>query len=112
MLEVDNRYEENMIWDGEFFDSGSWCGKVLTLPSGHVTRLEFAGDEVFRGLAGLVWFVNEKSLDTYFSIVFANPLTASATFNAWAGPPPAELLQEMWAAPAVPAKGVQDFQPH
>ena len=40
-------------------------------------------------------------------LVFSNPLTTSATFNAWAGPPPAELLQEMWTAPAVPAKGVQ-----
>eukprot|EP00913_Durusdinium_trenchii_P028014 g26265.t1 len=50
---------------------------------------------------------SEKSLDTYFSIVFSNPLTTSATFGAWAGPPPAELLQEMWAAQAVPAKGVQ-----
>ena len=40
-------------------------------------------------------------------LVFSNPLTTSATFNAWAGPPPAELLQEMWTAPPVPAKGVQ-----
>lgn len=107
VIEVDNRYEESMVLDGDFFDSGSWCGKVASLEAGKVTRLEFAGDEVFRGLAGLVWFVSEKSLDTYFSIVFSNPLTTSATFGAWAGPPPAELLQEMWAAQAVPAKGVQ-----
>lgn len=108
VLEVDNRTEENMILDGDFFDSGSWCGaKVGCLAKQAVSRLEFASDEVFRGLAGLMWFVSEKSLDTYFSLVFSNPLTSSATFNAWAGPPPAELLQEMWAAPAVPPKGVQ-----
>lgn len=108
VLEIDNRSEENMILDGDFFDSGSWCGaKVACLETGKVSRLEFASDEVFRGLTGLMWFVSEKSLDTYFSLVFSNPLTTSATFNAWAGPPPAELLQEMWTAPAVPAKGVQ-----
>ena len=27
-----------------------------------VTKLEFVSNEVFRGLCGLVWFVNEKSL--------------------------------------------------
>eukprot|EP00435_Cladocopium_sp_Y103_P073185 s164_g42.t1 len=108
VLEIDNRSEENMILDGDFFDSGSWCGaKVACLETGKVSRLEFASDEVFRGLTGLMWFVSEKSLDTYFSLVFSNPLTTSATFNAWAGPPPAELLQEMWTAPPVPAKGVQ-----
>lgn len=54
-------------------------------------------------LTSFVW-----SFSTMFKgLVFSNPLTSSATFNAWAGPPPAELLQEMWAAPAVPPKGVQ-----
>ncbi len=62
--------EENMILDGDFFDSGSWCGaKVGCLAKQAVSRLEFASDEVFRGLAGLMWFVSEKSLDTYFSIL-------------------------------------------
>lgn len=57
-----------MILDGDFFDSGSWCGaKVACLETGKVSRLEFASDEVFRGLTGLMWFVSEKSLDTYFS---------------------------------------------
>lgn len=107
VLEVDNRSEEDMLLDGEFFDCGTWCGKVEALKKQEVSVLEFASDEVFRGLAGLVWFVSEKSLGTYFSVVFANPLTTSATFNAWAGPPPAELLQELWQAPEVPAKGVQ-----
>ena len=60
--------QENMILDGDFFDSGSWCGaKVASLETGKVSRLEFASDEVFRGLTGLMWFVSEKSLDTYFS---------------------------------------------
>ncbi|CAE7605464.1 ATJ10, partial [Symbiodinium sp. CCMP2456] len=107
ILEVDNRMEENMILDGEFFDSGGWNQKEHTLKSKEVTRLEFAGNDIFRGICGLVWYVSEKSLDTYFSLVFANPIAGNATFNAWAGPPPAELLQEMWAAPAVPEKGVQ-----
>ena len=69
--------------------------------------MEFAGNDIFRGICGLVWYVSEKSLDTYFSLVFSNPIAGNATFNAWAGPPPAELLQEMWAAPAIPEKGVQ-----
>ena len=57
-----------MILDGDFFDSGSWCGaKVACLERQQFSRLEFASDEVFRGLAGMMWFVSEKSLDTYFS---------------------------------------------
>ena len=107
VLEVDNRSEQPLQLDGAHFDCGTWCGQVERLEKQQVTRLEFASDEVFRGLAGLVWFVSEKTLDTYFSVVFANPLTGSASFNAWAGPPPAELLQELWQAPVVPEKGVQ-----
>ncbi|CAE7834974.1 CAJ1 [Symbiodinium microadriaticum] len=100
--------EENMILDGEFFDGGGWNQKSEhTLKSNEVTKLEFACNDIFRGIQGLAWYVSEKSLDTYFSLVFSNPIAGHATFNAWAGPPPAELLQEMWTAPAVPEKGVQ-----
>ncbi|CAJ1408198.1 unnamed protein product, partial [Effrenium voratum] len=101
ILEVDNRSEESMICDGDFFDSGSWCSKIDRLNRQEHTKLEFACDDFFSGLQGLVWFVSEKSLDTYFSVVFSNPMAGSATFNAWAGPPPAELLQEMRAAPVL-----------
>eukprot|EP00440_Ansanella_granifera_P056650 gb/GFBE01061403.1/.p1 GENE.gb/GFBE01061403.1/~~gb/GFBE01061403.1/.p1 ORF type:complete len:895 (+),score=210.96 gb/GFBE01061403.1/:1-2685(+) len=107
ILEVDNRTEETFMLDGTFFDSGSWSEKVTSLQKGAVTQLEFASDEVFRGLCGCAWYVNESSLDTYFSIVFSNPLAGSACFNAWAGPPPAELLQELWAAPGLQSGGVQ-----
>eukprot|EP00931_Biecheleriopsis_adriatica_P100381 TRINITY_DN75705_c0_g1_i1.p1 TRINITY_DN75705_c0_g1~~TRINITY_DN75705_c0_g1_i1.p1 ORF type:complete len:892 (-),score=238.95 TRINITY_DN75705_c0_g1_i1:80-2755(-) len=107
VLEVDNRTDESFILDGEFFDSGSWAEKVKSVSKGSVTKLGFSSNEVFRGLCGAVWFVNESSLDTYFSLVFSNPLAGSATFNAWAGPAPAELLQELWNAPAMTGTGVQ-----
>ena len=59
-------------------------------------------------LTSFVDGISHDQFSTMFKgLVFSNPLTSSATFNAWAGPPPAELLQEMWAAPAVPPKGVQ-----
>ena len=59
-------------------------------------------------LTSFVDRISHDQFSTMFKgLVFSNPLTSSATFNAWAGPPPAELLQEMWAAPAVPPKGVQ-----
>merc|ERR1719229_1926198 len=74
---------------------------VPSLPKATVTRLEFASEEMFRGICGLVWYVNQASLDTYFSMVFSNPLTGEGTFNAWAGPPPAELLQEIYVGPSI-----------
>lgn len=108
VLEIDNRAEENFILDGSYFESGQWAGApVKVLPHGAITTLQFASDEVLRGLCGLVWFVNEHGLDTYFSTVFTNPIAMEATFSAWAGPPPAELLQELYAAPPLCADGVQ-----
>jgi len=107
ILEVDNRTEENLMLDGEFFETGNWSHKANSLAKGSVTKLEFSSNEVFSGLGGLVWYVSESSLNTYFSMVFSNPLAANATFNAWAGPPPAELLSDMWSAPPLSGKGVQ-----
>jgi len=108
VLEIDNRTEENLVLDGTWFECGRWSGKsVRLLEKGVVTRLEFTSDEVFRGLSGVVWYVSESSLDTYFSATFTNPIAGDSTFNAWAGPPPAELLQELYASPAVSGEGVQ-----
>eukprot|EP00930_Biecheleria_cincta_P045141 TRINITY_DN31118_c0_g1_i1.p1 TRINITY_DN31118_c0_g1~~TRINITY_DN31118_c0_g1_i1.p1 ORF type:complete len:897 (-),score=215.42 TRINITY_DN31118_c0_g1_i1:84-2774(-) len=112
VLEVDNRTEENLVLDGDHFQSGCWNDKATSLNSRTVTRLEFGSDEVLRGLSGLVWYVSESSLDTYFSMVFSNPMAGGATFNAWAGPPPAELLQELWNAPYVQGTGVQVPEGH
>lgn len=39
--------------------------------------------------------------------MLSNPLTGEGAFNAWAGPPPAELLQELWLAPTLNCEGVQ-----
>jgi len=108
-MEIDNRSEENFKLDGEWFQYGSWQGKpVRSIPKSSTAKLEFCSDEVFGGLKGLVWFVNESTLDTYFSAVFTNPLAGDGTFNAWAGPPPAELKEEMGVAPSVSSyEGVQ-----
>mmetsp|Transcript_34194 Transcript_34194/g.102069 ORF Transcript_34194/g.102069 Transcript_34194/m.102069 type:complete len:906 (-) Transcript_34194:197-2914(-) len=108
-VEIDNRSEETFVLDGEWFDSGRWSGKPVDAVRKHsVSQLEFSGDEVFRGVAGVVWFVNETSLDMYFSLAFTNPLTGSGTFNAWAGPPPAELCQEAQSSASVlDQEGVQ-----
>ncbi|CAE7351236.1 unnamed protein product [Symbiodinium natans] len=64
IVEVDNRTEENMILDGELFESGGWQRKENSLKSKEVTKLEFVSTEVFHGLSGLLWYVSEKSLDT------------------------------------------------
>lgn len=114
IVEIDNRAEETFTLDGEWWDSGRWSGKpVVAIMKNSVSRLEFTGDEVFRGLSGAVWFVNDTSLDMYFSVVFSNPLTGDGTFNAWAGPPPAELCQEVYTAPSVlDQNGVQVPQGH
>jgi len=100
VIEIDNRSTERFLLDGDWFDIGHWLQKPIAvlLPSS-VTRLEFISNEPFRGISGLVWYVNESSLDTYFSIVFSNPFAGEGTFNAWAGPPPAELLKELYSAP-------------
>lgn len=108
VLEIDNRFKEAFELDGDWFESGGWGLKPSsrTLEPGCVTRLEFSSEEVFSGLRGLAWFVSQGSHDTYFSVVFSNPLTGVATFGAWAGPPPAELMQELYVCPAV-VEGVQ-----
>lgn len=109
IIEIDNRSELTFRLDGEHFDAGRWSTKsVMIVPKGKVTRLEFIGDEVFRGVTGLVWFVAESSFDAYFSAVFTNPIAHEGTFNAWAGAVPAELHQEMYmASPVGDQKGVQ-----
>lgn len=103
VIEVDNRTDDTFLLDGEWFDGGRWLSKsVSSIPQGSCAKLEFVSDEVFRGVCGLVWFVAETDLQTYVSVVFSNPVAGDATFNAWAGPPPAELLQEMYVAKPVP----------
>jgi len=109
ILEIDNRSEENFVFDGQWWDSGRWAqAPVPRIPKTSVSRLEFSGEEIFRGLSAVIWFVNESGLDMYFSFVFSNPLAGDGCFNAWAGSPPAELLQELYAAPSVgQQQGVQ-----
>lgn len=109
ILEIDNRSEESFVFDGQWWDSGRWAkAPVPCIPKTSVSRLEFSGEEIFRGLSAVIWFVNESSLDMYFSFVFSNPLAGDGCFNAWAGSPPAELLQELHAAPSVgQQQGVQ-----
>ena len=76
------------------------------LPPSPITLIYINHDK--SKLTSFVDRISHDQFSTMFKgLVFSNPLTSSATFNAWAGPPPAELLQEMWAAPAVPPKGVQ-----
>jgi len=71
-------------------------------------KLMFSSDEVFRGLSGLAWYVNESSLDTYFSIVFSNPLAGQGTFGAWSGATPEDLRQELFSSTALGnQRGVQ-----
>mmetsp|Transcript_81676 Transcript_81676/g.189702 ORF Transcript_81676/g.189702 Transcript_81676/m.189702 type:complete len:919 (-) Transcript_81676:103-2859(-) len=102
IVEIDNRSDETFQLDGDWWISGRWTGRPVTqILRNNVSRLEFVCDEVFRGVCGTVWYVNDTSLDKYFSIVFTNPLTGDGTFNAWAGPPPAELIQELHVAPSV-----------
>lgn len=109
VIEIDNRSDEAFVLDGEFFETGRWlAAPVSHIKKNGVTKLEFLSEEVLHGITGLVWFVSETGLDTYFSAVFCNPLAGTITFNAWAGPPPAELLAEMYTAPAIPdSAGVQ-----
>mmetsp|Transcript_23735 Transcript_23735/g.74712 ORF Transcript_23735/g.74712 Transcript_23735/m.74712 type:complete len:912 (-) Transcript_23735:89-2824(-) len=109
LIEIDNRSDETFRLDGEWWDAGRWLQKpVASIAKTSVTRLEIASDEVFRGVGAAIWYVNESSLDMYFSVVFTNPLTGDGSFNAWAGPPPAELLEELSVAPPVgDQEGVQ-----
>mmetsp|Transcript_59018 Transcript_59018/g.111184 ORF Transcript_59018/g.111184 Transcript_59018/m.111184 type:complete len:946 (+) Transcript_59018:59-2896(+) len=109
VIEIDNRSEENFLFDGDWFDAGRWHSKpVPVMPPTSRTRLEFCSDEFFRGVRGLCWFVNEATLNTYFSVVFSNPLAGEGTFDAWAGHPPAELREELWTASILSEqKGVQ-----
>jgi len=109
IVEIDNRSEESFIFDGQWWDSGRWAqGPVPCIPKTNKTKLEFSGEEIFRGLSAVIWFVNESSMDMYFSFLFSNPLAGDGCFNAWAGQPPAELLQELYSAPpVVQQQGVQ-----
>jgi len=115
LIEVDNRTEEDFHLDGEWFDPGRWLDRpTATIPrkgadkAQNVVKLKFTSGELFRGVAGVVWFVNEPGLDTYLSIAFSNPIAGYGTFGAWAGPPPAELLAELpLAQTADHSQGVQ-----
>lgn len=107
VIEIDNRSEETFVLDGQWSISGAWQSKpVQSIPKTSVTKLEFSSEDVLRGVHGLVWYVNESSLDKYFSAVFSNPLVGDGTFDAWAGPPPADLLAEMNNATTL-VEGVQ-----
>jgi len=109
IVEIDNRSGEIFRHDGDWIDAGRWLQKPVPMlaPEGRTT-LEFTSDEVLRGVQGCAWYVNESSLDTYFSVVFLNPLAGEGSFSAWAGPPPAELRKEILAAKALSEQsGVQ-----
>lgn len=98
VLEIDNRSSDTFQFDGHWFGAGRWlAGPVRQLPARDQTRLEFIGENLINGVHGLAWFVNERSLDTYVSFVFSNSL-AEGAFNAWAGPVPAELKEELACA--------------
>lgn len=74
-------------------------------------EIDFVGEDLVRGVAGLCWFVNEGGLDKYFSFVVSNPFAIDGVFSAWAGPPPAELYKEMACAPVLRRQsGVQVHQ--
>lgn len=109
VIEIDNRTEENFIFDGDWLDAGRWQqSPPPPLRPSTITKLEVVGEDSMRGVNGLTWYVNESSLDIYFSAVFCNPMVGDGLFNAWAGPPPLELKDEMYKAPSVATQlGVQ-----
>jgi len=103
VVEVDNRSRKCFQYDGSWFESGGWVDDkpVQRLEPYTVTTLSFASNEVFHGVCGLAWFVNDDEYDTYFSVALSNPVAQRSTFNAWAGPPPQDLFQELYSAPTL-----------
>jgi len=109
VVTVENRSDETFLHDGDWFDAGRWTTKLAPRipPQGRV-KLEFSSADFFSGLSGLAWYVNEGGLNTYFSIVFSNPLAGQGKFGAWAGAPPEDLLKELSSATALGSQqGVQ-----
>jgi len=109
VIEINNRSAETFVHDGEWFQSGCWTDcQLQSIPPNSVTTMGYTSDKLFQGVSGLAWYVNETSLDTYFCVVFSNPMAGDATFNAWAGQPPAELKEELYNAPSLAVQeGVQ-----
>jgi len=108
IVDIENRSEETFLHDGDWFNCGRWISKpVPRIPPKGRAKLEFCSDEVLRGLSGLAWYVNESSLNIYFSLAFSNPLAGQGTFNAWAGPPPEDLHAECCSPAAGSALGEQ-----
>eukprot|EP00927_Polykrikos_kofoidii_P039945 TRINITY_DN34227_c0_g1_i1.p1 TRINITY_DN34227_c0_g1~~TRINITY_DN34227_c0_g1_i1.p1 ORF type:complete len:901 (+),score=179.97 TRINITY_DN34227_c0_g1_i1:130-2832(+) len=110
VLEIENRSDLTFVYDGSWFERGNWVGipKEVSLKPKSMTRIVFNSSEVLGGVYGVAWFVNEDAYDTYVSVVFSNPLAGQGTFNAWVGPPPHDLRQEMVDAPVLGSQlGVQ-----
>eukprot|EP00929_Paragymnodinium_shiwhaense_P108875 TRINITY_DN75225_c0_g1_i1.p1 TRINITY_DN75225_c0_g1~~TRINITY_DN75225_c0_g1_i1.p1 ORF type:complete len:958 (-),score=220.14 TRINITY_DN75225_c0_g1_i1:219-3092(-) len=100
-LVIQNESEESFSFDGDLFDSGDWIvqGKakpVIKKGPSQVT-LDFKSSSLLQGLAGVAWFVNDSSHDTYVSFCFSNPLMGDGSFGAWVGAPPSDLRAELAA---------------
>lgn len=99
-IEVHNLSSETFSFDGDWFLAGQWLTeRPAKLKPNEKTNLVLVSDGMW-GVNGLCWYVNDSSHDIYCSIVFGYFTYSGATFNAWAGPPPAELLEEISKAPS------------
>mmetsp|Transcript_66134 Transcript_66134/g.175253 ORF Transcript_66134/g.175253 Transcript_66134/m.175253 type:complete len:862 (-) Transcript_66134:265-2850(-) len=96
VVEVENHSPHTFAIDGLLFEAGDWEVGARVLPAGSLeSRLEFASQDMLKGVSGVLWFVDESTREVYLSICLCNPIAGDASFAAWAGPPPSDLQAEL-----------------
>lgn len=96
VVEVENHSPHTFAIDGLLFEAGDWEVGPPVLPAGSMeSRLEFASQDMLKGVSGVLWFVDQSTREVYLSICLCNPIAGDASFAAWAGPPPSDLQAEL-----------------
>ncbi|CAE8626040.1 unnamed protein product, partial [Polarella glacialis] len=100
LVEVRNDSEYTFVFDGEWLRSGEWKSDQSTqIEAKSLTVLELHSTNLVKGLACVLWWVDSEHVGVYLSIAVTNPRFGSPTFSAFAGPPPANLRDELDVAP-------------
>ena len=87
VVEVENRSDQNFVFDGALFQSGGWSKGTMPgrINSHSRLQLHMYSDDMFYGLHGVFWFVNDSTFDIYFSVALKNPVAGACSFWASAG---------------------------
>jgi len=99
LIEVNNQSDHCFVFDGDYLRAGDWkSDRNATIPANGLAILELESTGV-KGVAGVIWFVDEANRNVYLSMAIQNPRLENALFVCHAGLPPANLKAELDTAP-------------